>query len=111
MVVNGLAIVVTSLGVQFGHVVNVLLSESAAVVDGGNLGSESCVAFFVADLCGLAFGVGTGVAFHGWVLWFELTGGIFGENGWQIDAVDFQERIKRHMVAVLPDRITIRGEN
>ena len=36
MEVDGLAIVVSSLGVQLGHVVNVLLGETAAVVDFGN---------------------------------------------------------------------------
>jgi hypothetical protein len=44
-------------------------------------------------------------------LWVELTGGIFGENGWQIDAVDFQKLIESLMVVFPPDRIPIRGEH
>lgn len=66
-------------GVQFGHMVNVLLGEAAAVIDGGKfcrqLGKAAVLqsADVVASLCGLALGVGTGVAFHGF--WFcGLTG-------------------------------------
>ena len=45
------------------------------------------------------------------VLWVELTGGIGYENGWQIDAVGFQKRIKRLMVVLLPYWIAIGREN
>ena len=32
----------------------------------------------VAGLCGLAFGVGAGAAFNGYVFWVELTGNVTG---------------------------------
>ena len=70
MVVNGLAVVGAGFGVELGHVVDIRLSESAGVVDGGNLcrqWSESGVllaAGFVAVLRGLAFAVVSGVTFH-----------------------------------------------
>ena len=82
MVIDGLAVVVASLSVQFGHVVNVLLGEAAGIIDCGkfcrNLGKAMVLqsADVVAGLCGLAFTVGAGVTFHGWVLWVELTGEI-----------------------------------
>ena len=81
MVVNaGGAIVVASLSIQLGHVVDIGLSEAAAVIDGGkfcrNLGKTMVLqsADVVAGLCGLAFTVGTGVAFHGGIFGLNLTG-------------------------------------
>jgi len=81
MVVNAVgAVVVASLSVQLGHVVNVLLSEAAGIIDCGkfcrNLGKAMVLqsADVVAGLCGLALGVGAGVTFHGWDFWVELTG-------------------------------------
>jgi len=64
-------------GVQLGHVVNVLLGEAAGIIDFGkffrNLGKTMVLqsADVVASLCGLAFGMGTGMTFHG---------GIYGLN-------------------------------
>jgi len=76
MVVNAVgAAVGTGFGVKLGHVVNVLLSEAAGIIDCGkfcrNLGKAMVLqsADVVAGLCSLALAVGAGVAFHG---------GIFG---------------------------------
>ena len=41
----------------------------------------------------------------------ELTGGISGENGWQIDAVGVQQAVERLVVVLLPNGVTIRREN
>jgi len=73
MVIDGLAVVVASLSVQFGHVVNVLLGQTAGIIDFGkfcrNLGKTMVLqsADVVAGLCGLALAVGAGVTFHGWI--------------------------------------------
>ena len=87
MVVNAVgAVVGASLGVQFGHVVNVLLGEAAAVINGGKFcrqWSEAQMlqsADVVAGLCGLTFRMCTGVAFHGFDLWVEFTG-LEGQSG------------------------------
>lgn len=71
MVINAVgAVKRASLSVELGHVVDIGLSEAAAVVDGGNLCRQwgeagvSFFALFVAGLCGLA--VTASMAFHGW---------------------------------------------
>tara|TARA_R110000868_G_scaffold367560_1_gene630558 strand:+ start:256 stop:486 length:231 start_codon:yes stop_codon:yes gene_type:complete len=72
MEVDGLAVVASGFGVELGHMVDVLLSEAAGIIDGGNLCRQwgeagvSFFALFVAGLCGLA--VASGMAFHG--IWF-----------------------------------------
>ncbi len=102
---------------DLGHVVDICLGESAAVIDFGkfcrNLGKTMVLqpADVVAGLCGLAFGVGAGMTFHGGFCGPELTGGIFGENGWKIDAVDFQKFIEHLMVVLFPHWVAIRGKN
>ena len=67
------AAVGTGFGVKFGHMVDIGLGQAAAVIDFGkfcrNLGKAMVLqsADVVAGLCGLALGVGAGVAFHGWI--------------------------------------------
>ena len=83
MVVNGLTVLGAGFGVQLGEVVNIRLGEAAAVIDGGNLRrqwSEAGVSFFallVAILCGLAFTVVSGVAFHLRVMFLRV---VFAER-------------------------------
>ena len=55
--------------------------------------------------------MGAGMAFHGWDLWVELTGGISDQNSWQIDAVDFQKFIESLMVILFPNWLAIGGKN
>ena len=68
----------SGLGVEFRHVIDVLFRQPAAVVDCGNLcrqWSEANVllaASLVADLCGLALDVVSGVAFHLRVVFYGL---------------------------------------
>ena len=56
-------------GVELCHMIDILFSEAAAVVDSGNLCRQwgeagvFLLALFVAGLCGLA--VASGMTFHG----------------------------------------------
>ena len=117
MVINAVgAVIGAGFGVQLGHMIDIFFGQTAGVVNRRDCSVQGVAgvllaAGFVASLRGLALGIGAGVAFHGWVLWVELTGGISDENGWKVYAVGVQQRIKRLMVELLPDRVTIRREN
>jgi len=73
-------------GVKFRHMIDICFGQTAGIINFGKfcrqLGETSVLqaADVVAGLCGLALGVGAGVAFHGWVLWVELTG-LEGQSG------------------------------
>ena len=74
------AVVGAALRIKLREVVNVLLSQPTAVIDCCNLCRQRGVsgvllaASLVAVLRGLALGVISGVTFHGWDLWVDLTG-------------------------------------
>ena len=112
----GVAVVGAPLGVKLREVVNILLSEAASVVnrrDGSVQGEASVLrsALLVAGLCSLALGVVSGVAFHGCVLWVELTGGIVGvlvsRRLTEVDAVLQHQPSEITSVGNLPHRIPV----